>query len=66
MTGVWLSSIFLSLPDRSPLDYGRIIQHQKYQVKWFDEPQPPQSIDVIQAEREYDQEDIDNDEGITF
>ena len=66
ITGVWLSSVFLSPPDRSPLDYGWIIQHQKYQVKWFDGPQSPQSIDVIQAEREYDQEDIDTDEGITF
>ena len=66
ITGVWLSSVFLSPPDRSPLDYGWIIQHQKYQVKWFAGPQLLQSIDVIQAEGEYDQGDIDENEGITF
>ena len=51
ITGVWLSSVFLSPPDPLPLNYGWIIQHQKYQVKWFCGPQSPQSIDVIQAER---------------
>ena len=44
-------TVFLSLPDPLPLNYGWIIQHQKYQVKWFCGPQSPQSIDVIQAER---------------
>ena len=66
ITGVWLSSVFLSPPDRSPLDYGWIIQHKKYQFKWFDRLQSPQSVDVIQAEGEYDQGDIDDNEGITF
>ena len=33
-----------------------IIQQQKYQVKWLDGLQPPQSIDVIQAEKEFDEE----------
>ena len=28
ITGVWLSSVFLSPPDRSALDYGWIMQHQ--------------------------------------
>ena len=36
VTGVWLSSAFLSSPDRSPVDYEWIIQYQKYYVKWFD------------------------------
>ena len=58
-TGLWLPSVFLSPPDRLPLHYRWIIEHQKYKVKWFGGPQVPQSIDVIQAEREYD-------EGITF
>ena len=49
-TEFWLSSVFLSLRDRWSLDYRGIMQHQKYQVKWFDAPQSPQSIDVIQAE----------------
>ena len=33
------------------------IEHQKYQVKWL-RPQSPQSIDISQAEREYDEGDI--------
>ena len=65
ITGVWLLSVFLSPSDRSPLDYGWIIQHQEYQVKWFDGPQSPETTDVIQIAREYDG-DIDKDEGITF
>ena len=43
-----------------------IIQQQKYQVKWLDGLQPPQSIDVIQTEKEFDEGDINKDEGITF
>ena len=43
-----------------------IIQQQKYQVKWLDGLQPPQSIDVIQTEKEFDKGDINKDEGITF
>ena len=54
ITGVWLSSVFLLPPDPPPLNYGWIIQHQKYQVRWFYGSQSPQSIDVIQAETEYD------------
>ena len=35
-TGFWLSSVFRSPPDRLPLDFRWIVQHRKYQVKWFD------------------------------
>ena len=48
----------ISPTDRSSLDYGWIIQHQKYQVKWFDGPQSPKSIDVIQPERKYDEGEL--------
>ena len=61
ITDVWLS-VFLSPPGPPTLNYGWIKQHQKYQVKWFYGSQSPQSIDVLQAEREYDKEDIDKDE----
>lgn len=44
---------------------GLYIQHQKYQVKWL-RPQSPQSIDINQAEREYDERDININEHITF
>ena len=33
ITGVWLSSVFLSPPYPAPLNYGWIMQHQKYQTK---------------------------------
>ena len=66
ISGVWLSSVSLSPPDQLPLNYRWIMQHQKYQVKWFDGTQSPRSIDVIQDEREYDKADIDKDEDITF
>ena len=59
ITGVWLSSVFLSPPDPTPLNYGWIMQHQKYHAKWFDGPQPTQAIDVIQAEKGYDKGDTD-------
>ena len=43
-----------------------IRQHQKYQFKWFDAPQLSQSIYVIHAKRQYDEEDMYEEKSITF
>ena len=67
ITAIWLSSVFLSPADRSSLDYGWITRTKSIKLNGsMGHTQSPQSIDIIQAEKKYDEGDFDKDEGITF